>query len=339
MIKHRKLLITVLLIAGVATCGLFFFYRTAATPEAVRMLPEGEFILYANLKPVHLFLQAGKPVEVEGDYREFVNQTGIDFERDLDEVAISRRDTADRRDTESSEIFVGRFDQQRLASYLAKISSSQEDYSGHKIFVIPHEGHTVRVTILDTSRIAVTNMVSGDVIHQIIDSKTKLPAGPSLLQQFHPKVPLGSLAWAIVRVGTAATNQAPSGWSFDFLENTITVASVRYSGDLRVRADVIAGSENDARQVVDSAGAFVSMYRTVSRSIGTKGADPDVKAAIDSITVQQKDNTATFSATLPQRALKKIFSEAQSQATASSSPAPVSTPTPPAAQPRGKIRK
>ncbi len=83
MIKYRKLLITVLLIAVVTVCGLFFFYRTASTPETVRMLPEGEFILYANLKPVHLFWQASKPIEVEGDYREFVNQTGIDFEHDL----------------------------------------------------------------------------------------------------------------------------------------------------------------------------------------------------------------------------------------------------------------
>ena len=127
---------------------------------------------------------------------------------------------------------------------------------------------------------------------------------------------------------------------FDFLENTVTVASLRYQGDLLVRADVIAGSENQAKQVVDSAGAFVSMYRTVSRSIGTKGADPDVKAAIDSITVQQKDNIAVFSATLPQRALKKIFSEAQSQAAASSSPAPApSFNTPPPFASRGKIKK
>jgi hypothetical protein len=336
MTKTRKLLITVLLLGVAIACGLFFFHRSTATPETARMLPEGEFIIYANLKPVHFFWQASKPIEIEGDYREFINQTGIDFERDLDEVAMSRRDTADRRDTESSEIFTGRFDRQRLANYLTKISASQEDYSGHKIFVIPHEGHTVRVTILDANRIAVTNMVSPDVVHEIIDASQKLPPGPSLLQNFHQKVPLGSLAWAIVRTGSSPTNQPPSGWSFDFLGNTVTVASLRYKGDLLVRADVIAGTENEAKQVVDSAGAFVSMYRTVSRSIGTKGADPDVKAAIDSITVQQKDNIATFSATLPQRMFKKLFSEAQSQAAATATPSSTPTPTPP--PPRGKAK-
>jgi hypothetical protein len=322
MIKHRKLLITVLLIAAASAAVLFFFSRAAGVPEITRLLPEGEMLLYANLKPVHLFWQTNKPVEIDGDYRDFVTQTGIDFERDLDQVAMSRRDTPDGRDTESSEVFAGRFDRSRVESYLTKISSSQEDYSGHKIFVVPHEGHTVRAAILDGNRIAVTNMSSADTMHQIIDGGKKLPAGPSLLQTFHEKIPLGSMAWAIVRVGANSRNQSTAGWSFDFLENTITVASLRYKGDLLLRADVIAGTEKEAKQVVDSAASFVSMYRTVARSVGAKGADPDVKAAIDSIAVEQKENIATFSATLPQRMLKKIFSEAQAQAAQTPTPVP-----------------
>lgn len=334
MTKTRKVLISVLLLAAAAACVLFFFLRTASAPEIVRLLPEGEMVFYANLKPVHLFWQANKPVAVEGDYHDFIDQTGIDFERDLDQVAMSRRDTPDGRDTESSEIFAGRFDRPRLETYLTKISSTQEDYSGLKTFVIPHEGHTVRVTILGPNRIAVTNMAAADVMREMIDANKKLPAGPSLVQNFHDKVPLGSLAWAIVRVGANAKNQAPGGWSFDFLENTVTVASLRYKGDLLVRADVIAGTEKEAKQVVDSAASFVSMYRTVALSVGTKGADPDVKAAIDSITVQQKENIATFSATLPQRMLKKLFSEAQSQAAQT----PTRAPAPPAgsSSPNGK---
>jgi hypothetical protein len=162
----------------------------------------------------------------------------------------------------------------------------------------------------------------------MIDGSRKLPAGPSLLQSFHGKVPFGALAWAILRTNPKANSQPPSGWSFDFLENTVTVASLRYNGDLLVRADVIAGSDMEAKHVVDSAAAFVSMYRTVSQSVGVRGADPDIKAAIDSVAVEQKSNVATFSATLPQRMLKKLFSEAQSQAAASATPIPTPAPTP-----------
>jgi len=60
----------------------------------------------------------------------------------------------------------------------------------------------------------------------------------------------------------------------------------------------------------------------VALAVGNKGADPDVKAAIDSITVQQRENIAIFSATLPQRMLKKLFSEAQSQAAQTPTPVP-----------------
>ena len=74
------------------------------------------------------------------------------------------------------------------------------------------------------------------------------------MQNFYQKVPLGALAWAIIRTGPNTSNQPASGWSFDFLENTVTVASLRYKGDLLVQADVIAGTEKEAKQVVDSAG-------------------------------------------------------------------------------------
>jgi hypothetical protein len=336
MTKTRKLLITVILLLVATGCVLFFFLRTSATPEIARLLPEGEMVLYANLKPVHFFWQASKPVQIEGDYHDFINQTGIDVERDLDEVAMSRRDTPDGRDSESSEIVAGRFDRLRFENYLIKISASQEDYSGHKTFVVPHEGHIVRVTILNANRVAVTNMASAEVMHQMIDASKKPTAGPSLLQSFHEKIPLGSLAWAIVRTGSSAKTQPPSGWSFDFLDNTVTVASLRYKGDLLVRADVIAGTEKEAKQVVDSAASFVSMYRTVARSVGTKGADPDVKAAIDSITVEQKENIATFSATLPQRMFKKLFSEAQSLAAAAATPSSTPAPSPAASSKKSK---
>src|SRR4051794_33500059 len=106
MSKYRKLLISAALLLIAAAAGLFFYLRAAQAPEAARLLPEGDFILYANLKPVHMFdLGKSGPIQLEGDYKDFVAQTGIQFERDLDVVAMSRRDAPDGRDVESSEIF------------------------------------------------------------------------------------------------------------------------------------------------------------------------------------------------------------------------------------------
>jgi hypothetical protein len=330
MLRSRKLLISALLLAIVALSALLLYRRSGQPPELARLLPEGDVLIYANLGPVHLWdLAKSRPIQVEGEYRDFIDQTGIQFERDLDEVAMSRRDTPDGKDTESSEVFSGRFDQQRLKAYLDRISSQRDSYHGRMLYIIPHEGHTVRVCVLDRTRVVVTNMASADPMHEIIDATDKLPDGPSLLQTYYHQVPLASLAWVIVRTGPGSDRpQFPAGWSFDFLENTVTVGSVRYKGDLLLRADVIAATENDAKRVVDAASGFLSMYRTVAQSVGTHGTDADVKAAIDSIQVQQNKNVAVFTATLPQKFLKKLVSEAGAEAAApAASPSPVPSPT------------
>jgi hypothetical protein len=336
MPPRRKLLIAIPLLIAVAVLGFWIYRHSARPPEIARLLPEGDVILYANLKPAHLWdLAKSKPVQVEGEYQRFIDQTGIQFERDLDEVSMSRRDTADGRDTESAEVFAGRFDEQRLRSFLESISTQRDSYRGRILYVIPHEGHTVRVCVLDRKRVAVTNMAASDAMHEIIDALEDSPAGPSLLQGYYQHVPAASLGWLLIRNGSGVQSaQLSGGWSFDFLENTVTVGSVRYEGDLRLRADVIAASDNAAKQVVDSAGSFLSMYRTIAQSVGAHGNDPDVKAAIDSIQIQQNKNVAVFTATLSQRFLKKVVSEAGSQAAA-----PAASPSPSPGPKRHRYRR
>jgi hypothetical protein len=320
----RKLLILAAFLAVVAVAAFLIYRRSGSPPEIARLLPEGDVIVYANLKPAHLWdLARSTPVTVEGEYQNFINQTGIQFERDLDEIAMSRRDTADGRDTESTEIFAGRFDPQKLKTYLESISTQRDSYHGRLLYIIPHEGHTVRVCVLNGSRVAVTNMVSSDPMHEIIDSADSSPAGPALLQTYYSKVPVATLGWVIVRNGPSQSAQLPGPFSFDFLNNTVTVGSVRYMGDLKLRADVISSTDESARQVVDSATSFLAMYRTVAQSVGTHGTDADIKAAIDSIHVEQNKNVAVFTATLSPKVLKKLIAGTQSEI----SPAP--TPTPP----------
>lgn len=327
MRRWRKLLISALLLAGIAAGAVYLYRGHQNPPQVVRLLPEGDRLLYADFRPVHLWdWNQAKPVQREGDYRQFVEQTGIQFERDLDEVAVSRRDTLDRRDVESAEVFVGHFDAARLKSYLQKNSTQTESYREHTIYVIPNEGHTVRACLLDGARVAVTNMVSAEPMQGMIDRFHHSSGGPSLLENYYRHVPLGSLAWMIDRIpADSGAPQLPGGLNFGFLENTVAVASLRYNGGLLFRADVFAPNEADARKVMDSANTFLLMYRSVSRSLGARGNDPDVKAALDSIRVEQKGNAAVFTAAFPEKFLKKILSEAQPEglgATPSPSPAP-----------------
>src|SRR5262249_46877210 len=319
------LLILVLLLAAVGVAGFLLYHRAEQPPAAARLLPEGDRLFYINLRPLHLRdLGKSRPVELERGYREFVEQTGIQFERDVEEGGRWRRDGPDGRDVESAEVFVGRFDPERLKTYLQKISSPPEAYRDHVIYSVANEGHTVRVCILDSTRVAVTNMDAAGPMHAMIDRFPEPSRGPTLLEARYRDVPLTSLAWLIDRIPANSTGpQLPGGLTISFLENTVVVASLRYSGTADFRADVFTASEADAKQVVESATGFLALYRSVSKTVGAKGTDADVKAALDSIRVEQKGNVATFTATFSQSFLKKIASEVQPEGlTSAPSPSP-----------------
>ena len=83
---HKRTRRTLLVFAGVLLLlALAIFLRSKAPPEAARLLPESDGILYFNLKPVRVFLRKDfKPPERVPEYQQFVDATGIDWERDLD---------------------------------------------------------------------------------------------------------------------------------------------------------------------------------------------------------------------------------------------------------------
>jgi len=316
--KARRRLLIASFSLIVATVLIFATVRgSSKPPHAVRLLPEGEFLLYGNLKLVHLFdSKTSNSTPADPEYQSFVEQTGIRFERDLDEVAISMRNPG--AEAETSSIFIGRFDPNRLRNYLQKLSTASEKYADKTIFFIIHDGRTVRACILDDDQVAVTNVASSEPIHSMIDKfrNAALAAqGPYLAEHYYPYVPFRSAAWLVYRVPSQAGAQLPEGLSFDFLQNTTGVVSLQiplwFTSPLKLRADVFANSEADAAEVAESAHGFLSLYRSVAQSMSMRGADRDVKKAFDSIQVEQKDNRVIFTATIPQSFLRKIASEAQ----------------------------
>lgn len=314
MRKHRKLLISAcLLFLAALGVGFYFYWQSQLPPRIARTLPAADRVLYVDVRPLRLFDWTGSnPAHLEGDYKDFVDQTGIRFERDLDQASVSWRDAVNT-DTEAAAIFVARFDAARLRDYLQKISSQRESYRDLTIYLVPHEGHTVRACLLDSKTVAITNVASPAMIHGVIDRWQGAPPQPGILEQYYPQVPKTSLGWLIDRIppGPSAA-QLPDGLSFSFLENTVAVVSAGYNGSLNLRGDVFAASEADARRILDSANAFLGVYRSVSRSVG-RGGDSDVKAALESIKIEQNGNVAIFTASLSKNFLKKIAAETQPQ--------------------------
>jgi len=280
------------------------------------------------------------PVLREPDYQNFVEETGFQFERDLDEAAFAvhypqswgEGTGGSASEPRFSEIFVGKIDSGRLTAYLKKLSSTVEDYRGFDIYNIPRKDRTVRVVILSYNTVAVSNHPDPNVIRGVVNRSRKLASpfgGPFLLRRYYKKVPLASLAFAILRVRPAEMGSLGEmgSWSMLFPKPAVAVISARYLRALHLRAEAFTDSESDARTIAEKVSTFLSLLHAAEGSIGTQGTDPDVKIFFDSLKVEPSGNRAVLTATVPPGFIKKILSESPLEPTAPGPPA--TTPAPP----------
>src|ERR1039458_10119089 len=86
--RSVPIFIVVLLIA--AAIALIVTLRKNAPPEAARLLPGADGFFYVNLQWIRTFNATAQlpAVSREPEYQKFVEQTGFQFERDLDQAAF-----------------------------------------------------------------------------------------------------------------------------------------------------------------------------------------------------------------------------------------------------------
>src|SRR5271170_4879573 len=278
--RRLPILLVVLLIFAVV--ALIVTLRKNAPPEAARLLPGADGFFYINLKWIRTFNATSQlpPVSREPEYQKFVEETGFQFERDLDQAAFAVHypqswgggTAGSAPEPRFSEVFVGKIDSARLTAYLKKLSSSIEDYRGFDIYSIPLEGRTVRVVILSYDSVAVSNHPNADVIRGILDRSRKLASpfgGPRLLRTFFGRVPLASLSFAILRVKPEMSSFGGLGsWSFLFPKPAVTVISARYLRALHLRAEAFTDSDADAQAITEKSAAFLSLFHAAEGAVG-----------------------------------------------------------------------
>jgi len=256
------------------------------------------------------------------EYEQFIQATGFQFERDLQEAALAIHYASPHtgNETRFSEIFVGKIDGDKLRAYLKNLASSIDNHNSVNIYNIPLENRTLRVAILGVDTVAVSNHDDAVVIRGIIDRSRKLASpfgGPALLRQFYKHVPLTSLAWAVVKVepgqGAFATPglQIPSG--FPLTKDTTVVASARYLGAIHFRAEAFTQSEQTAEQLTTQLNTFLAIFQSAEVSAAGHTQDSDIKSALDSLKVEQHKDRAVLTAKLPVALIRRIVAEAPAE--------------------------
>src|SRR5579863_8255033 len=352
--RIRRTLPIVLAVVAVAAAVTFAVQlRKAAPPEPARLLPGADAFVYADFgwarkanggKP--LFSNSDAPVTHDPDYEQFIQETGFDFERDLDAAAFAIHypqswpgggTGGSAAEPRFSEVFTGRFDGSRCIAYLKRTAKTVENYNSVDIFTIPLYGRSFRIAILSVDTVAASNHDDPAVIRGMVDRSRRLASpfgGPALLRKYYKQVQLASPVWVVAHVQPSSPGFG--GWADVFPKPVDLVVSASYNplhlplrtGALHLRAEAWANNNEDARSIADNLTVFMAMFHSAETSVGSTGTDADVKALFDSLQVRQEASRAVLTATLPTGVFRKLME----------SPGPIQSPAPSAPAPSPKPR-
>jgi hypothetical protein len=330
---HKRTRRTLLVVAGVLVLlAVAIFLRSKAPPEAARLLPESDGIIYFNLKPVRTFFRKDlKPPRRVPEYQEFVDATGVDWERDLDSAAIALHRMPDPNGPNGpvaySMVLTGKLTGKRLNSWLDAHAVSRELYAGHTIYNIPSENRTVRLVQVGYDMIAVSNFPTPEKIHSIIDRHrtAALPfAGSSLLAEHYHDVPLLSVAWGVGQIGLPFSESGAItvlGLSLPLQDDSTIIASITpglpLTTSVHLRVEEIAPDEAKAASQAAALSTIIVLARDVSIQLSSNPANNAFREVLKTTQVTQKRNRVVASANLSPALLSQVTESKES----SSSPA------------------
>jgi hypothetical protein len=307
---------TLLIVAAVLILlAVAVFLRSKAPPEAARLLPESDGIIYIDLKPVHTFFRKDlKPPEHAAEYQQFIDAIGIDPERDLDEAAIALHRMADPSGPNGpvaySMVLVGKITGKRLNGWLDAHSTARESYAGHTVYSIPSENRTVRVAQIGYDMVAVSNTPTPEQIHSMLDrhSTAAWPfAGSTLLRQHYHDVPLLSLAWGVGQIGLPLAGEHGGainilGFALPLQADSTIIASITpalsLGGSLNVKVVEIAPSSSKAASQSDALNMLLIMVRGIASPLAGNAANKGLKELLRTAEVKQEHDRVVVTATL-----------------------------------------
>jgi len=304
---RRTLLIVAALLVLVA---LAVFLRSKAPPEAARLLPESDGIIYIDLRPIRTVLHKElKPPQRSAEYQEFIDAIGIDPERDLDQAAIALHRMPDASGPNGpvaySMVLVGKITGQRMNAWLDAHAASRETYDGQTIYSVPSEGRTVRVAQIGYDTIAASNFPTPEKIHSILDRHRSAAwplSGSTLLQNHYHDVPLLSLAWGVGQIGLPFSESGSIhifGLALPLEPDSTIIASLRWTGSLHLRVEEIAPSEATATSQAADLATLVTVARGFTPALRSNPANNSLKELLETAAVTQHGERVVVTATVP----------------------------------------
>jgi len=309
---------TLLIVAAVLLLlALAIFLRSKAPPEAARLLPESDGIVYFNLKAIRTLAHKNfRPPDRVPEYQQFIDAIGIDPEHDIDQVAIALHRMPDPNGPNGpvaySMVLVGKITGPRLNAWLDAHATSRESYVGHTIYSISSQDRTVRVAQIGYDMVAVSNTPTTEQIHSMLDRHraAALPfSGSSLLERHFHDVPLLSLAWGVGQIGLPFSESGSIhvfGLALPLEPDSTIIASVAPAlpvpgslGALRFKVEEIAPSQDKATSQAADLATLVTLVRGLAQPLGESPANDAFRELLKTAEVTQRGERVIVTATIP----------------------------------------
>src|SRR5262249_18440460 len=153
------------------------------------------------------------------------------------------------------------------------------------------EGRTVRVALLGYDMVAVSNTPTAEQIHSMLDRyrSAALPfSGSSLLTDHYEEVPLLSLAWGVGQIGLPfgdSGNVSVFGFRLPIRFDSTFIASIRWTGSMRLRVEEIAPTEEAAASSAESVKMLLNFVNNAeSTAPGMTGLE--LKPLLNSVQIE-----------------------------------------------------
>lgn len=322
--RFRLLALSVLLVAAVVTVVVGL--RKIAPPEAARLLPGADAFVYVDLQWARrAMILTGLPqVKRSPEYDRFIQETGVDFERDLEQAAFAVHYPpagTQAKESRYSEVFVGHIDATRLSGYFGRLARSVDTEQGVEIYNIPLDDHILRAAILGPDMVALSNHEDPAVIRGVVMRSRKRASpfgGPSFLRAYYKRVPFASMAWVIARVdpkmAADGLPQLPVATGALLRSPAVVVGSARLIRAVHVRAEAFTASPGEAQELTGKLDALLALLRFSEAETPSGGPDVEVKAFFESLKVAQEKDRAVLTATMPLGFLQKVFHDPAGEA-------------------------
>jgi hypothetical protein len=266
MKKHRWIGLIVV-VAVLATASFFAYEKWGlrngySRADLLSSMPaDATAVFFADLSELRrapffaaLLAWAPKP-QADTDYSQFLHDTGFDYERDLDRLAIA----FEKRGADSLLFAVadGRFDRRKITAYALK-SGTCTNQKGREICSVPASDPSRKIsfTFWKDNRLAVTNGVQ---LLELMNGPQKSTDPRDWQIRFERLA--GSPVFAVIRQnaapGAALSAQAPGGWRSPQLSTLldqlqwITVAGIPENDRLRLVAEGECPTDATVRQLSD----------------------------------------------------------------------------------------